>query len=128
MLSPGLSPLPPGAGSLAGSPYRESPSVLADDEEEKPQESEKKLDFPPAAGANAPPKRQRWAFSVWLDRIIPDSTPCRLLVLVVFLEAIINIAIQANIFWRYNREMDCNSGDKQCERLPVYITVFGIAQ
>ncbi|WOO83689.1 UPF0658 Golgi apparatus membrane protein [Vanrija pseudolonga] len=127
VLSPGLSPLPPGAGSMAGSPYRESPSVLADDDDEKPHESEKKVDFPPAAGANAPPKRKRWAISVWLDRIIPDSTPCRLLVLVVFLEAIINIAIQANIFWRYNREMDCNSGDKQCERLPVYITVFGIA-
>ncbi|KAL1406175.1 hypothetical protein Q8F55_007862 [Vanrija albida] len=136
VLSPGLSPLPPGAGSLAGSPYHEpgspyhqSPSVLADDDEEKAHGlggEKAAAAFPPPQAA-APPKRQRWAFSVWLDRIIPDSVPCRLLVLVVFLEAIINIAIQANIFWRYDRQMDCDSGDKQCERLPVYITVFGIA-
>ncbi|TXT08679.1 hypothetical protein VHUM_02807 [Vanrija humicola] len=125
VLSPGLSPLPPGASSFAGSPYREGPAVLDDDDDEKPHDSEKAA--PPALAANTPPKRKRSPFSVWLDRIIPDSLPCRLLVLVVFLEAIINIAIQANIFWRYNREMDCNAGDKQCERLPVYITVFGIA-
>jgi hypothetical protein len=68
----------------------------------------------------------------------PKSWPCRFLMLAVFLEAAINIAIQANILWRfhmeygsvdikYDAEYDMEKR-KTLSRLPVYLYIFVTAQ
>lgn len=54
-----------------------------------------------------------------------------MLVLVVLLETVVNIAIQANILWRFDAAADAQSIDtdqKKVARLPVYLAIFVMAQ
>lgn len=60
-------------------------------------------------------------------QFIPQSHACRLLLLVVFLEMLIDVAIQANILWRYSKEQDSgavSSDDYNARRLPIYLYIF----
>lgn len=80
-------------------------------------------------------------------QVLPDTLACRLLLLTVILESLIDLAIevgheltcqwtvltsQSNILWRFNREIDStNSATVEAgnnRRLPIYLVIFGLAQ
>lgn len=68
----------------------------------------------------------------WVDGFWPNNLPCRLLIIVTLLEAVIDICIQANLLWRYDRELgDVDFiADKWANgrRLKYFLVVFIIAQ
>lgn len=64
----------------------------------------------------------------WVDGFWPNNLPCRLLIVVTLLEAVIDIAIQANLLWRYDREIDDVDGWANGKRLRYFLVVFIIAQ
>jgi len=120
---------------------RHNPSPFEDDE--KRLESEK--DLVPAlnksvtarafGGTHGPGVHSRVPRNSFLQKWFPKSWPCRLLYLVVFLEAVINIAIQANILWRFQNVLENNPDAFQTDvqkqnqkRLPVYLYIFVTAQ
>ncbi|KAK4685532.1 hypothetical protein P7C73_g4616, partial [Tremellales sp. Uapishka_1] len=76
-------------------------------------------------------QHHRTGASSWLTRIIPSSKYCRMLLVTVFLETIIDLAIEANILYRFNVEVkSSDSTELQLEnkrRLPVYLCIFGLA-
>lgn len=60
-------------------------------------------------------------------QFIPQSHACRLLLVVITLEMLIDVAIQANILWRYNEENASgavDSDDYNARRLPIYLYIF----
>lgn len=57
---------------------------------------------------------------------LPDSIACRCFVLVVIVETIIDLAIEADLLVRFHR---ANALDKDNTRkLPVYLSIFALAQ
>lgn len=139
--------LPPGAAA-SGPPMTidgalMSPTtqgVLSDDEDDDDDEKHAAPPLPEksrnsvAAVPPAPVKLSRGdKAGVQLRKLIPASLACRLLLLTVFLEAVIDIAIQANILWRFQLEVDSaeESSDTTSSaleankrRLPVYLYIF----
>lgn len=76
---------------------------------------------------NSHPSKQESTLHQWF----PKSWLCRLLLLVVLLEAVIDIAIQTNILFRFNLEMEDTPAydrDQNQKRLPVYLYIFATAQ
>jgi len=73
----------------------------------------------------APEKVRGW------HEVLPKSTACRLLALVVILESIVDIAIEADILWRFNSEVGSSSSTQleleNRRRLPIYLILFGLA-
>lgn len=64
-------------------------------------------------------------------QLFPKSWPCRALIIVVFLEAVIDIAVQANLLWRFNLEQaNWELGGEEIEqrRLPYFVGIFAAAQ
>lgn len=68
--------------------------------------------------------------TVW-QKFFPASWPCRLLLLTVILETLIDITIEGNILWRFNAEVDSGSASylrvENSRRLPVYLVIYGLA-
>ncbi|CAK9782115.1 hypothetical protein CC85DRAFT_285823 [Cutaneotrichosporon oleaginosum] len=106
--SDGLSPLPPD-GRL---------SIVS----EPPDEKEEKA-VAPTLNTYAPPQPA----NKWLDRLWPNNAAIRALIIVTFLEAVIDIAIQANLLWRYDQEISDDSGWANGRRLRIFLVVFIIA-
>ena len=67
----------------------------------------------------------------WYKTIIPHTIPCRLFLATVITELVINLAIEANILWRFNVEVkSIDSTELELEnkrRLPVYLVIYGLA-
>ena len=67
----------------------------------------------------------------WWDRHFPSSWPCRLLLLTVILESLVDLAIEGNILWRFNAEVKSSSSTEleleNKRRLPVYLVIYGLA-
>lgn len=61
----------------------------------------------------------------FLDTILPDSMACRLYVLTVLLETIVDITIEADLYLRIKDFSD--TGDLSAKRLPVYLGIFCFA-
>ncbi|CAD6585312.1 MAG: Polypeptide release factor (eRF1) in translation termination [Tremellales sp. Tagirdzhanova-0007] len=67
----------------------------------------------------------------WRSKVFPSSIPCRLLLLTVILESLVDLSIEGNILWRFNVEVtSSNSTELELEnkrRLPIYLIIFGLA-
>lgn len=70
-----------------------------------------------------PPK----APNKWLDGLWPKNGAIRALIIVTLLEAVIDIAIQANLLWRYDQEISDDTGWANGRRLRIFLVVFIIA-
>ncbi|OCF56566.1 hypothetical protein L486_05416 [Kwoniella mangroviensis CBS 10435] len=68
--------------------------------------------------------------SLW-RRIIPSTTLTKCLLGTILIETVINLAIEGNILYRFNEEVESTtSTDLEWEnrrRLPIYLIIFGLA-
>ncbi|CAL1696480.1 unnamed protein product [Somion occarium] len=75
--------------------------------------------YPPS-----PPKKDKEERSCW-PNVIPDSIACRLYVLVVLIETAIDLAIEADLFVRFQ---DFENPDFAAHsKMPVYLAIFALA-
>lgn len=119
-----LSPMPPGNrlsiisdGSRFDADEKSEAGINVVDRPEKPPS-----ELSGARYATAP------ATNKWIDKFFPNNLPCRLLIIVTVLEAIIDIAIQANLLWRYDQDIGEVNGWANGRRLRYFLVVFIIAQ
>lgn len=60
--------------------------------------------------------------------LLPDSIACRLYVLTVLVETIIDLAIEADLFARFQQVGNTNDdNDVASRKMPVYLSIFAIA-
>ncbi|WVW80299.1 hypothetical protein I302_102277 [Kwoniella bestiolae CBS 10118] len=68
--------------------------------------------------------------NVW-QRMIPSTTLTKCLLATILVETVINLAIEGNILYRFNEEVESTtSTDLEWEnrrRLPIYLIIFGLA-
>jgi hypothetical protein len=64
-------------------------------------------------------------------RFLPESTPCRLYILVVVLQTLVDLAIEGVLVLKFQQAANIDPTPKQdqspTQRLPVYFTIFGLA-
>jgi len=119
--------------------YGRGPALTA-----RERDQEKEHEFPPAPTLDRGMSTSK--ATRWRDRWFPASTACRLLLLTVVLETIIDLIIevsasqpapystdgQGNILWRFNAEIDANDATdlnfERKRRLPIYLVIYGLAQ
>ncbi|BEI87071.1 hypothetical protein CcaverHIS002_0704170 [Cutaneotrichosporon cavernicola] len=97
-------------------------SMVSEPGEEKDGHEEKAV-AQPVRNSYVPPK----APNKWIDGFWPKNTAIRALIIITFLEAVIDIAIQANLLWRYDQEISDDSGDPNGRRLRIFLVVFILA-
>jgi len=72
-----------------------------------------------------PPSRSLW------KRIFPESIPCRLYILVVVLQTLVDLAIEGVLVLKFrqatNLHPDLQLSENPTQRLPVYFSIFGLA-
>lgn len=64
-------------------------------------------------------------------KVLPDSMACRLYVLAVLIETTVNLAIEGDLFLRIRemtKDLPKDSESLASRRMPVYLSVFAIAQ
>lgn len=61
-------------------------------------------------------------------QLLPDSMACRLYVLIVLIETIVDISIQTDLFIRVREINNTTDNNIGSERLPVYLGIFILAQ
>jgi hypothetical protein len=91
---------------------------------EPPDEKDGEKTVAPTLNSYVPPA----APNKWKDGLWPNNLAIRLLIIVTFLEAVIDIAIQANLLWRYDQEIADDSSWANGRRLRIFLVVFIIAQ
>ena len=64
----------------------------------------------------------------FLPQVVPDSIACRLYVLVVLIETAIDLAIEADLFLRFQDNDPSDESFAAHNKMPVYLAVFCLAQ
>lgn len=59
---------------------------------------------------------------------VPDSWACRLYLLTVLVETAIDLAIEGDIILRFHESDSSDSEDMATRRMPVYLSIFALAQ
>ena len=59
---------------------------------------------------------------------IPDSIACRLYLLTILVETAIDLAIEGDIILRFHESNSSASNDMATRRMPVYLSIFALAQ
>ncbi|EIN13598.1 hypothetical protein PUNSTDRAFT_117326 [Punctularia strigosozonata HHB-11173 SS5] len=78
--------------------------------------------YPPS-----PPQRDKEKPSIW-SQLVPDSLACKLYVLTVLIETIIDLAIEGDLLLRVHEAKKDGEGDSLATRkMPVYLSVFVFA-
>ncbi|OBZ79017.1 hypothetical protein A0H81_00538 [Grifola frondosa] len=82
------------------------------------------LGYPPTTLKEEKPSRNCWT-------LIPDSIACRLYLLTVLVETAIDLAIEGDIFLRFQEaeegQDNALSNDMASRKMPVYLSVFAMA-
>ncbi|KAI0082250.1 hypothetical protein K474DRAFT_1681566 [Panus rudis PR-1116 ss-1] len=63
----------------------------------------------------------------WWATVIPDSIACRLYVLVVLIETAIDLAIEADLFIRFQDFGENDDDFRAKNKIPVYLAIFALA-
>lgn len=59
---------------------------------------------------------------------IPDSWACRLYLLTVLVETAIDLAIEGDLILRFHESSLADDQDMATRRMPVYLSIFALAQ
>ncbi|WVR05710.1 hypothetical protein IAU60_002734 [Kwoniella sp. DSM 27419] len=85
----------------------------------------------PAPQPSPTVRRSRRGGRGFWSRLIPSTLYTKLLLATILTETVINLAIEANILYRFNEEVkSTDSTDLELEnkrRLPIYLIIFGLA-